>query len=217
MAEEENITEGPEQKETPETEEIDIEIEQPKSTGGSRGIWFVIVLIIILAALAWYALRAKQQAEERALQEQQVRAQQYQMQEQRIGKQLNEAAEMLDANDVAGTIELLEGTAKGLSILATQAVSNGDTAYATRIRSKITDAKNALAEIKEKQNELVGLVRDKVIAVQKKLGVSPPPKKEVEAAPEEQKTTEAKPTEPVKERPPQPSPPRPPIPTPAPR
>jgi len=196
MAEEENITEGPEQKETPETEEIDIEIEQPKSTGGSRGIWFVIVLIIILAALAWYA---------------------YQMQEQRIGKQLNEAAEMLDANDVAGTIELLEGTAKGLSILATQAVSNGDTAYATRIRSKITDAKNALAEIKEKQNELVGLVRDKVIAVQKKLGVSPPPKKEVEAAPEEQKTTEAKPTEPVKERPPQPSPPRPPIPTPAPR
>ncbi len=206
MPEDENITEGPEQEEASEAEEIDIEIEPSAPTGGSRGVWFVIVLIIILAALAWYALWAKKQAEQRELQEKQVRTQQYQMQEHQIGEQLNKATQMLDANDLAGAMEVLKGATTRLSSLATQAASNEDTAQATRIHTKMNKAKSAVAEIEEKQDELVELARGKVLAIQKQLGVSPPPKKEAEEAPKEEETTEAKEPEQVKEMPVKPAP-----------
>ncbi len=206
MPEEENTTESSEQEEIPEAEEIDIEIEPSESTGGSRGVWFVIVLIIILAALAWYALWAKQQAEQQAEQEKQARVQQYRMQEQKIGKQLNEATQMLDANDLAGAMEVLEGATTRLSSLATQAASNEDTGQAALIRTKLDKAKSAVAEIEELQSEIVELVRGKVIAIQKQLGVSPPPKKEAEEAPEEEEITEIEEPEEVKEVPVRPAP-----------
>ena len=149
MPEEENTTEGSEQEEIPEAEEIDIEIEPSQSTCGSRGVWFVIVLIIILAALTWYALWAKQQAEQQAQQEKQARVQQYRMQEQNIGKQLNEATQMLDANDLAGAMEVLEGATTRLSSLATQAASNEDTGQASLIRTKLNKAQSAVAETED--------------------------------------------------------------------
>ena len=126
MSDEEQDMEGGEQEESPETEDIDIEIEPTKCTGGSRGVWFVIVLIIILAGLAWYALWAKQQADLQALQEEQARVQQYRMEELQIGKQLNKALETLEAGNVSAAIAELKKAATQLRTLASKASSNDD-------------------------------------------------------------------------------------------
>ncbi len=218
MSDEEKGIEGDEQEESPETEEIDIEIEPTKSTCGSRGVWFVIVLIIILAALAWYALWAKQQADLQALQDKQARLQQYQIQEQQIGKQLNKGLESLDAGNASAAIEALEKATTQLRILASKASSNDDPEEAARIQLTVTETNNALTELEQKQNELAELTREKLTSLQRKLGVSPQEApKSTEKAPKEGEKTEVKEeTEKTEGGPPKPTPrpPGPPIPVP---
>ncbi len=216
MSDDEKGMEGGEQEESPETEDIDIEIEPPKSTGGSRGVWFVIVLIIILAALAWYALWAKKQADLRALQEKQARVQQYRMQERQIGKQLNQGLENLEASNVSAAIAGLEKASTQLRTLASKASSNDDSEEAARIQLTLNETNKALTELKQKQNELAELTREKLTSLQRKLGVSPQKApKSIEEAPKESEETEAKEeTEKTEEGPPKLTPPRPPIPAP---
>jgi len=216
MSDDEKGMEGSEQEESPETEDIDIEIEPPKSTGGSRGVWFVIVLIIILAALAWYALWAKKQADLRALQEKQARVQQYRMQERQIGKQLNQGLENLEASNVSAAIAGLEKASTQLRTLASKASSNDDSEEAARIQLTLNETNKALTELKQKQNELAELTREKLTSLQRKLGVSPQKApKSIEEAPKESEETEAKEeTEKTEEGPPKLTPPRPPIPAP---
>jgi len=193
MSDEEKGIEGDGQEESPETEEIDIEIEPSKPTGGSRGVWFVIVLIIILAALAWYALWAKQQAEQRALQEKQTRLQQYQMQERQIGKQLNKGLESLDAGNASAAIKALEKATTQLRILASKASSNDDSEEAALMQLTVTETKNALTELEQKQNDLAELTREKLTSLQRKLGVSPQEApKSTEEVPKEGEKTEVK-------------------------
>jgi len=205
MSDDEKGMEGGEQEESPETEDIDIEIEPPKSTGGSRGVWFVIVLIIILAALAWYALQEKQ-----------ARVQQYRMQERQIGKQLNQGLENLEASNVSAAIAGLEKASTQLRTLASKASSNDDSEEAARIQLTLNETNKALTELKQKQNELAELTREKLTSLQRKLGVSPQKApKSIEEAPKESEETEAKEeTEKTEEGPPKLTPPRPPIPAP---
>ncbi len=219
MSDDEKGMEGGEQEESPETEDIDIEIEPTKSTGGSRGVWFVILLIIILAALAWYALWAKQQADLQALQEKEARVQQYRMQELQIGKQLNKALESLEAGNVSAAIAGLEKATTQLRTLASKASSNDDSEEAARIQLTLNETKKALTELEEKQNELAELTREKLTSLQRKLGVSPQEApKSTEKAPRESKETEAKEeTEQTEGGPPKPIPPKPGPPIPAPR
>jgi len=220
MSDEEKGIEDSEQEESPKTEEIDIEIEPTKPTGGSRGVWFVIVLIIILAALAWYALWAKKQADLRALQEKQARVQQYRMQERQIGKQLNQELQSLDASNVSAAIAGLEKASTQLRTLASNASSNDDADEAARIQLAAKEASNALSELEQKQKELVELTREKLTSLQRKLGVSPQeaPKSAEEEAQKQSKETEVKEeTKKTGERPPKPPPPRPRPPIPAPR
>jgi len=193
MSDEEKSVEGGEQGETPETEDIDIEIEPSKPTRGSRGVWFVIVLIIILAALAWYALWAKQQADLQALQEKEARVQQYHMQERQIGKQLNKGLDSLNAGSTSAAIEALEKAATQLRTLASKASNNDDAEEAARIQLTISGTKNALSELKQKQNELAELTREKLTSLQRKLGISPQKaSKSTEKAPKEGEKTEVK-------------------------
>ncbi|MCK4324870.1 MAG: hypothetical protein KAW89_10090 [Armatimonadetes bacterium] len=219
MSDDEKGMEGGEQEESPETEDIDIEIEPTKSTGGSRGVWFVILLIIILAALAWYALWAKQQADLQALQEKEARVQQYRMQELQIGKQLNKALESLEAGNVSAAIAGLEKATTQLRTLASKASSNDDSEEAARIQLTLNETKKALTELEEKQNELAELTREKLTSLQRKLGVSPQEApKSTEEAPEESEETEAKEeTKKPEAGPPIPTPPGPGPPIPAPR
>jgi len=219
MSDDEKGTEGGEQEESPETEDIDIEIEPTKSTGGSRGVWLVIVLIIILAGLAWYALWAKQQADLQALQEKQARVQQYRMQELQIGKQLNKALETLEAGNVSAAIEGLEKATTQLRTLASKASSDDDSEEAAHIQLAINETKKALTELEEKQNELAELTREKLTSLQRKLGVSPQEApKSTEEDPEESEQTEAKEEAKKPEAgPPVPTPPGPGPPMPAPR
>jgi len=219
MADEEKGIEGGEQEESPEAEDIDIEIEPPKSTGGSRGVWFVIVLIIILAALAWYALWAKQQADLQALQEKEARVQQYRMQERQIGKQLNQGLQSLDAGNVSAAIEQLKKAATQLRTLASKASSNDDSEEAARIQLTLNETNKALTELEQKQNELAELTREKLTALQGKLGVSPQEApKSTEKAPKQSEETEAKEeTEKTEEGPSKITPPRPGPRVPAPR
>ncbi len=204
MSDEEKDVEGGEQEENPETEEIDIEIEPSKPTRGSRGVWFVIVLIIILAALAWYALWAKQQAEQRALLEKQARLQEYQMEEQQIGKQLNKGLESLETGSTSAAIAQLQKAATQLRTLASKASSNNDSEEAARIQLVVTEINNALTELEQKQNELTELTREKLTSLQRRLGVSPQkaPKSAKEAAKEGKKTKAKKETEKAEEGPP---------------
>ncbi len=213
MSDDEKGMEGAEQEEIPETEDIDIEIEPTKSTGGSRGVWFVIVLIIILAGLAWYALWAKEQADRQALEAKQDRIQEYQIQERQIGKQLNKGLESLETGNVSAAIEGLEKAATQLRTLASRASSNDDSDEAARIRLTLNEANKALTELEEKQNELAELTREKLTSLQRKLGVSPQEApKSTEKAPGESKETEAKEeTKKPGAGPPKPTPPRPPI------
>ncbi len=219
MSDDEKGMEGGEQEESPETEEIDIEIEPTKPTGGSRGVWFVIVLIIILAGLAWYALWAKQQADRQALEAKQDRVQQYRMQERQIGKQLNKALESLKAGNVSAAIEGLDKATTQLRTLASKASSNDDSEEAGGIQLTLNQTKKALTELEEKQNELAELTREKLTSLQRKLGVTPQETpKSIEEAPEESEETEAKEeTKKPEAGPPIPTPPRPGPPIPAPR
>ena len=219
MSDDEEGMEGGEQEESPETEDIDIEIEPTKSTGSSRGVWFVIVLIIILALLAWYALWAKQQADLQALQEKQARVQQYRMQEGQIGKQLNKGLDSLEAGNVSAAIEGLEKAATQLRALASKAISNDDSDEAASIQLTVNEANKALTELEQKQNELAELTREKLTLLQRKLGVSPQEAaKSTEKAPIESEETEAKEeTKKPEAGPPKPTPPRPGPPIPAPR
>ncbi len=219
MSDEEKDTEGGEQEEFPETEEIDIEIESAEPSGGSRGVWFVIVLIIILAALAWYALWAKNQADLQALQDKQDRILQYQMQERQIGKQLNKGLDSLEAGDISATIEQLRNASTQLLSLASNAASNNDSDEAARIQLIANQTQNAVAELQQKQDELAQLTREKLTSVQRNLGISPrEAPKSTEKAPEEGKETEAKEeTRKTETRTPKPPLPRPKPPIPAPR
>jgi len=151
MSDDEKGIEGGEQEESPETEDIDIEIEPPKPTGGSRGVWFVIVLIIILAGLAWYALWAKQQADLQALQEKQARVKQYRVEKQQIGKQLNKGLESLDAGNVSAAIEQLKKAATQLRTLASKASSNDDSEEAASVQLILSGNNKALTELEQKQ------------------------------------------------------------------
>ena len=218
MSDEEKGIEGGEQEESPEAEEIDIEIEPSKPTGGSRGVWFVILLIIILALLAGYALRAKRQADLQALQDKQDRAQHYHMQEQQIGKQLNKGHESLEAGNTSAAIEALEKATTQLRTLASKASNNDDAEEAARIQLTISGTKKALTELEQKQNELAELTREKLTSLQRKLGVSPQEApKSTEKAPKEGEKTEVKEeTEKTEGGPPKPTPrpPGPPIPVP---
>ena len=219
MSDDEKGMEGGEQEERPETQDIDIEIEPTKCTGGSRGVWFVILLIIILAGLAWYALWAKQQADLQALQEKQARVQQYRMEELQIGKQLNKTLETLEAGNVSAAIEGLEKATTQLRTLASKASSNDDSEEAAIIQLTLNETKKALTELEEKQNELAELTREKLTSLQRKLGVSPQEApKSIEEAPEESEETEAKEeTKKPEAGPPIPTPPGPGPPIPAPR
>ncbi len=208
MSDEEKSVEGDEQGETPETEDIDIEIEPSKPTGGSRGVWFVIVLIIILAALAWYALWAKNQADLQAREAKQDRAQDYKMQQRQIGKQLNKGHDSLEAGNTSAAIEALEKATTQLSTLASRANSNDDPEEAARIQLTISGTNNALTELKQKQNELAELTREELTLLQRKLGVSPQKAPEsTEKAPKEGEKTEVKEeTEKTEGGPPKPAP-----------
>ncbi len=219
MSDEEKNIEGGEQEEGPETEEIDIEIEPPKSAGGSRGVWFVIVLIIVLAALAWYALWAKKQADLQALQEKQARIQQYQVEKRQIGMQLNQGLQSLEAGNVSAAIDELKKATTQLRALANKASSNDDADEAASIQLILSGSSAALTELEEKQEELAKLAREKLTALQEKLGVSPQEApKSIEKAPKESEAPETKPeaAEP-KGGPPKATPPAPGPPVPAPR
>ncbi len=219
MSDDEKGIEGGEQEESPETEDIDIEIEPPKPTGGSRGVWFVIVLIIILAGLAWYALWAKQQADLQALQEKQARVKQYRVEKQQIGKQLNKGLESLDAGNVSAAIEQLKKAATQLRTLASKASSNDDSEEAASVQLILSGNNKALTELEQKQKELAELTREKLTALQGKLGVSPQKAPQsIEEAPKESQVPETK-TEMAKPEggPPNITPPRPRPPVPAPR
>ena len=222
MSDEERDLAGDEPEETSGTEEIDIEIGPSKPAGGSRA-WFVIILIIILAGLALYALWAKKQAEQRELEAQQAqaRAQQYRMQEQQIGKQLNKGLESLDSGDTAAAIEQLQKASTELRTLATAASSNDDTDDAARIQLTLNETQTALTELQQKQDELAGLAREKLTSLQRKLGVSPQeaPQSTEQAVEEGQATGTEQETEKTEGGPPEPTPrlPGPPVAAPAPR
>lgn len=199
MPEDENASEGPEQEDIPEAEEIDIEIEPTKSTGGSRGVWFVIVLIIILAALAWYAYWAMQQAREHERQRQakEVRIQQYRMQQRQIGQQLSKVLTKLEDGDVAAAMAAIEKAGQRLSSLVSQAASNEDTNEAARIRVAANQAQKAADELQAKQSELIQLAREQLTSLQESLGVTPkklkPPAEEIPKETEETKAKKAPP------------------------
>ncbi len=171
MSEEELNGEDTEQPQAQEPEEIDIEIEEPPQTGGGRGVWFVIVLVIILAAVAWYVFWAMEKAQEAEHRAKQDRIQSYMIQERDIARGLDGAFEMLEEGNVGGAVELLEQAAMRLRNLAQRAAGNEDRNESTQIGLKAKQAEQHLAEIAAMQAEVVGLLREQMASLQRSLGL----------------------------------------------
>lgn len=206
MAEDENKPETTEQPESEGPEDIDIAIEEPEFRS-SRGTWFVVVLIIVLAAVAWYLFWAMEQAKKQERQEKQARIEGYRLQEKQIAKGLSDTFSMLDEGDAAGAIKALEKSAKRLSSLAVRAAANEDTDESDLIRLKAQQAKNSLNKINAKQAELVELTRENIISLQRALGLkgvrkapeepAPQPAEEVMLKPPAQEMPDEAPTKPL--------------------
>ncbi len=199
MSEDELNTEGEEQSESQEPAEIDIEIEETPPAGGGRGVWTVIVLIIILAAIAWYLFWAIGKAQEREELEREARLQAYSIQQRQIGRELDGAFEMLEDNDVAGAVEALSQAALHLRTLASRAAADQDTAESTQIELKAKQAEDSAAEIAAMQAELVELSREKMAALQRSLGLRVTGDVREEEAPAEEPSEETIPETPPEE------------------
>jgi hypothetical protein len=169
------------------SEEIDIELEEPRPRGG-RGAWFVIVLLIVLAALAWFLFQALEQAKERAAQEKADRARHYQAVQRTVGQDLGGALAALEEGDVGAVVSALQAASKDLGTLAAEADGAKDADEASQIRMTARQVDDALAEIETMHDELVGLARDRVATLQQAMGVQPteqePPEEEAVEEPE---------------------------------
>ena len=197
MSEEESNTEDAAQTESQEPEEIDIELEEPRASGG-RGVWLVIVLIIILAAVAWYVFWAMEQTQEREQQEKEARVRGYQVQQRQIGQQLSDGFQMLADNNAAGAIEALENAVQRLRSLASRAASNEDGPESALISAKAREVGAGLEEIAAKQAEVVELISDKLANAQRALGVKVTAAEATEGEPTQEEAAEApKPEPPV--------------------
>ena len=150
------------------TDDIDIEIDEPKA-GRGRSAWWVIVVIIVLAAVVWYLIQG---LEQRARQEREQRAQTYRMEEQNIGRQLDQALQLLSDKKTTEAIGAFAQAESALRMLADQAAGNKDADESARIQSDAAQVNRAMTDIRALEVQLAEAVREKITLVQRTLGVS---------------------------------------------
>ncbi len=195
MAEDEPQEETTEQPES--EEEIDIELEAPQQPRGRKGwsVGTVIVLLVIVAALAWYLFWAVGQAQEREQSAREAREQGYQAQLVKIGSDLAEAIEANEQGDVMAAIQALEAATSQIGGVTSSAAAAGDDEYSQIVSLKKQAAQRAVDEVTAKQTELQELLADKLREVQQELGVEQAkvaePKEEEPTEPEEEESVEA--------------------------
>ena len=199
MSEDELNSADTEQPQAEEPEEIDLEIEEPPQTCGGRGVCFVIVLVIILAAVAWYVLYAMGKAQEAELKAKEDRVQSYRLQQREIGRGLDAAFQMLGEGNVGGAVETLEQAATRLRNLANRAAANQDEAESRLIALKAKEAEDSLAEAAAMQAELVELLSTQMVSLQRSLGLVVTGDVREEEAPTEEPSEGAMPGSPPQE------------------
>ena len=199
MSEDELNSADTEQPQAEEPEVIDIEIEEPPQASGGRGVWFVIVLIIILAAVAWYVFYAMGKAQEAERTAKEVRLQGYSLQQREIGRGLDAAFEVLGEGNVGGAVKTLEQAATRLRNLANRAVANQDDTESGLIALKAKQAEDSLAEAAAMQAELVELLSTQMASLQRSLGLRVTGAMPEEEAPAEEPSEEAVPGIPPQE------------------
>ena len=170
-------------------EEIDIELEEPQAPRRrSVGVGTLIVLVIIVAALAWYLFWAIDQAQQREERAREVREQGYQVQLVKIGRDLDAACEANKQGDLATAIQSLKAVALRIEGVASSAAAAGDDEFSQAITIKKHVADNALEEITAKQAELQDLLAQELRKLQAVLGVkgvTAPEPEEAAGVPEE--------------------------------